>query len=92
MVELPVMTSDVPVAFVKDSCPTVPAVMMPSVARNICIVELPVTTSDVPVPFVNASCRKVLVEVVVAVKKFARTSPNTSSLESEVVAVAPIKT
>ena len=46
----------------------------------------------VPVAFVNASCGKVLTEEVVAVKKKARTSPNTSSLESEVVPVAPITT
>ena len=62
MVELPVVTSDVPVAFVKESCETVNgsvSVRLPMVAfveLSSCIVELPVVTSDVPVAFVKDNC------------------------------------
>ena len=69
---------------------TVPSVL--DALFKFCIVDEAVTTIEVPVPFVNASCGKVFVDVVVAVKKVARTSPAISSLASDVVAVAPINT
>src|SRR3989338_242488 len=56
------------------------------------MVELPVSVNDVPVAFVKANCGNTLTDVVVEVKKSARTSPETSSFESDVVAVAPINT
>ena len=103
----PVPPFETPRAFVKDKVSTfarlakksddVACVMSttPSVLEALLrfwIVEEAERTIEVPVALVNVSCGKVLAVVVVAVKKFARTSPRTSSFDSDEVAVPPINT